>query len=246
MKEGESSYYDSFWEYKSKEKRELNPFDEKLFEPYLRDAKSALDYGCGNGERYGKFISSKVESYLGCDVSARAVEEARTMGLDAQLFGEDGHVPSGDEQFDIAFCIEVLEHLLNPELALADIRRCLKANGILIVTVPNAAFWRARVEFLLTGFLCPGGGPATSRVSPWNDPHIRFFSISMLKKLANVSGFKPTKVVGSPFSLGLLPVVWRKPRLRRGLDTISKPLCFLSFLRPSLFSPRIYLICKKT
>jgi 2-polyprenyl-3-methyl-5-hydroxy-6-metoxy-1,4-benzoquinol methylase len=57
-------------------------------------------------------------------------------------------IPS--ESYDAVWCSHVLEHVMNTELALSEIRRILKPNGILFLTVPP---FEHRV---LGGHVCPG------------------------------------------------------------------------------------------
>jgi 2-polyprenyl-3-methyl-5-hydroxy-6-metoxy-1,4-benzoquinol methylase len=44
--------------------------------------------------------------------------------------------PIWHAEWDIIFCLDVLEHLDQPELALDNLRRAVRPNGILIITVP--------------------------------------------------------------------------------------------------------------
>lgn len=44
--------------------------------------------------------------------------------------------PIADSTYDFVFCMEVLEHTLNPFAAIAEIRRILKPGGLLIASAP--------------------------------------------------------------------------------------------------------------
>lgn len=100
-----------------------------------------IDIGCGDG----RLVSILAERFpeklvVGLDYSERAV------GL-ARVLAPAGHFVSGDvtdldlfpEKFDLATCIETIEHI-EPEL-LADfirgIRSQLKTGAVLLVTVPS-------------------------------------------------------------------------------------------------------------
>ena len=110
-----------------------------LFRKYLGKGKACLDYGCGDAARYPGLIVSLGAGYMGFDVSAVAVKEARLRGLDAKLFRSDNSIDAPDNSFDVAVCLEVFEHLQDPEFACRDIFRTLKPGGILLLSVPNAA-----------------------------------------------------------------------------------------------------------
>ena len=45
-------------------------------------------------------------------------------------------VPFPDQQFDLALCIEVLEHVQEDEKALGEIARVLRSGGSLILSLP--------------------------------------------------------------------------------------------------------------
>lgn len=47
------------------------------------------------------------------------------------------NIPLYDGSFDLVLLIEVLEHVMKPEVVLEEIVRVLKPNGILFLTVPN-------------------------------------------------------------------------------------------------------------
>ncbi|MEM0385482.1 MAG: class I SAM-dependent methyltransferase [Nitrososphaeria archaeon] len=50
----------------------------------------------------------------------------------------DAHfLPFKDQSFSEIICTEVLEHLESPIKALKEMRRVLKNNGVIVVTVPN-------------------------------------------------------------------------------------------------------------
>lgn len=56
-------------------------------------------------------------------------------------------VPEDDHRFDIILCINGLDHVLNPELALNEIERLLKPDGLLIVGVTVFPGLLARLRY---------------------------------------------------------------------------------------------------
>jgi SAM-dependent methyltransferase len=237
------NYYEDYW----KKNANWSPSDgglreneAKFFADYCGKGLVVLDYGCGDANRYGKSLVDGGTDYRGFDISKVAVETAKERGVNVGLLTEEGVTSMQDGEADSALCFEVLEHLMRPDLAVAEIFRCLKQKGTLIVSVPNPGFLPQRIEFLLTGFLCPGGSPQTSRISPWRDAHIRFYNIRSMKRLLYSCGFREVEVVGCRFSLGHFPVVYKIPAMKKLLDLVSLPICWLGKLLPSVFSGTLY------
>lgn len=63
-----------------------------------------------------------------------------------------GTLPYADETFDFITCVEGLEHIENPQQAIREFARLLRANGQLVVTVPNILNIEERVKWLLHGY----------------------------------------------------------------------------------------------
>lgn len=61
-------------------------------------------------------------------------------------------LPYADESFDFITCVEGLEHIENPQQAIREFGRLLRAGGVLVVTVPNILNIEERVKWLLHGY----------------------------------------------------------------------------------------------
>jgi SAM-dependent methyltransferase len=72
----------------------------------------------------------------GVDVSADYVAYCVERGLDAQV-GWLEYLPFEDDEFDAVVCCDVLEHVLDPTVVVAELWRVLKPGGALIVRVPD-------------------------------------------------------------------------------------------------------------
>jgi SAM-dependent methyltransferase len=96
-----------------------------------------LDVGCG-AQPYRTLLPSSVR-YTGID-SANAKDHFGYIVPDTLYFdGDQWPVPSSS--MDIVLATETLEHVPNPAQFLEEAKRCLKADGYLILTVPFAARW---------------------------------------------------------------------------------------------------------
>lgn len=245
---GAPSYYESYWQPSTAWTPDLgvnHPVERALFDELLCPGMTLIDYGCGNGVRYGRDMLARSIDYRGFDISETALAQAAHLGLHVDRIDAEGHIPFADDHADAAMCFEVLEHLMEPGAALATIHRALKPGAQAIFSVPNAAHYVQRLEFLLTGFWNPGGSPLTARKTPWRDPHIRFFNPSLLRRMLEQSGFIVERLIGEPFSLRALPWFYKQTKLFPILDLLSKPLAWLGTAFPGFWSARLFAVVRK-
>jgi methionine biosynthesis protein MetW len=180
-------YYDRYWSAPRTPRYEPEPELRALLVEHAAGAR-VLDVGCGAANGYAPEVASRAASYVGVDVSERAVALARERGLDARVVEDAARLPFADASVDVAICVEVLEHLFRPDHAVAEARRVLRPGGRLVVSAPNAAYWRLRL-FALRGTWHPHGD-ALALEQPWRDPHIRFFTLATLERLLRAAGFR--------------------------------------------------------
>jgi ubiquinone/menaquinone biosynthesis C-methylase UbiE len=101
--------------------------------------KDVLDAACGTG--YGTLMLAEAgaESVVGVDASADAVDVARErLGEHGEILQADlAKVPLEDDSFDLVVCMETIEHLSDGSAAIAEFRRVLRPDGLLLVSSPN-------------------------------------------------------------------------------------------------------------
>ena len=115
--------------------------------PYER----LLDIGCGVGNiaLYLKEAVGAREVY-GVEIAEKQVKAARQKGVEA--FAVDVGVerlPFDDGFFDVIFCGEVIEHLIDTDHLLDEVYRTLSPKGLCVLTTPNLAAWYNRLTLLL-------------------------------------------------------------------------------------------------
>ena len=106
------------------------------------EGKAALDVGCGAGllaeplARLGAKVS-------GIDASPEVISVARdhaaNMGLGIDY--RSGDVQELEGQFDLITAMEVIEHVAEPAAFLKALAKRLAADGLLILSTPNATGW---------------------------------------------------------------------------------------------------------
>lgn len=95
--------------------------------------RKALDVGCGGG-LLTKEIAKMGFAATGIDQAETSIrtarEHARASGLCILYDTGDGeHLPYPDNEFDVVFCCEVLEHVDSVGKVIAEISRVMKPGG---------------------------------------------------------------------------------------------------------------------
>jgi SAM-dependent methyltransferase len=96
-----------------------------------------LELGCGMGHLLA-WLEDRYQVF-GCDINQWALSQARQNVPEGNfvLLSGDNSYPYPDEVFDIVIAKHVVEHIANPERAIAEMSRVLKAGGLLILATPN-------------------------------------------------------------------------------------------------------------
>lgn len=92
-----------------------------------------LDIGCGNGTELYKLKKMGWETY-GVEVNKAASERARSEGLSV-FTGDLFEANFPDHYFDVVRISFVLEHLTNPRQTLAEIKRILRLQGRIYISI---------------------------------------------------------------------------------------------------------------
>ena len=99
--------------------------------------KSILaDIGSGSSPYYDIFYD-RVEKYCAIDFQdSLPRKENRNI---VQKEGTIEKLPLSNESIDVALCNQVLEHVINPSLAVAEVARVLKKGSLFVGSVPHAS-----------------------------------------------------------------------------------------------------------
>lgn len=104
--------------------------------------RTVIDVGCGTGHALlalKRRLASAPPALYGLDFSAVAFSRARALLPDATLYVADLYETpvslAGD--FDLVLCLETLEHVADPDAALAKLRCLCAPGGRVVLTVPN-------------------------------------------------------------------------------------------------------------
>lgn len=163
-----------------------------------------LDVGCGDGAA-ARVAAPLLAGHrvVGVDWSQDALRRAHAH-LPHAVRGEltDGGLPFASGSADAVLFSEVVEHLVDPDGALDELRRVLRPGGHLMLSTPNLAAWYNR------GLLLAGVQPVFSEVSlraihgrPGREVvgHLRLYTARALRSFVTAAGFEVIRVAGAPF-----------------------------------------------
>lgn len=170
--------------------------------PPLMDLK-VLEVGCGAGD-FSLYLADRQANVTAVDFSPQAIEIARKKSTvqkksvnfrvaDAQA------LPFQDNSFDLLFSCECLEHVPEPQIALAEFRRVLKPKGKLVLTTEN--YSNAMLLYWLKCWIFKKPFNSGAGVQPIE----HFFLYWQVKRMFNLSGFQVRNIVGSHHVFLLLP-----------------------------------------
>jgi ubiquinone/menaquinone biosynthesis C-methylase UbiE len=127
-------------------------------EPYLVEFarftdgrnKDVLEVGVGMGADHCEWARSKPRSLSGIDLTQRSIDHTRrrlaAAGLRSDVRVADAEqLPFEDESFDIAYSWGVIHHTPTPALAVNEIHRVLRPNGIARIMIYH--------KYSLTGYV---------------------------------------------------------------------------------------------
>ncbi len=107
-----------------------------------------IDLGCGNGALLQKLKKEKNIEEYGIEISESAVRICKDKGLNVELGKIDKPLLFRDNEFDYAICNVTIQMVMYPEILLREMERIAKYQ---IISFPNFAFWRSRIDLLFHG-----------------------------------------------------------------------------------------------
>jgi len=131
-----------------------NWIQRKLLE--LPEKSIILDAGAGdqNHKKYCKhlkYVSQDIAEYDG-KANNTGIQVSDYEFKDLDIISDITNIPRKNESFDAILCSEVLEHVVNPVLAIKELSRLLKKNGRLILTAPFCSITHFAPYHYSTGF----------------------------------------------------------------------------------------------
>jgi ubiquinone/menaquinone biosynthesis C-methylase UbiE len=110
----------------------------RRFLPPVEHGHRLLDVGCGTGH-WSRFFAGLGLLVIGIDIAPEMVRAARSSTCSGCRFlVADAHeLPFANDTFDVVTAMVVLEFAADPELALAEMSRCARSRGHLLIGALN-------------------------------------------------------------------------------------------------------------
>ena len=158
--------------------------------------KTVLDLG-GSSGCLAKQLNEHNNFICGVDIEKGTSEEHNfDEFIQVDLDTDDRFGKIDLARFDMILCADIIEHLKNPDSLLLDIRKGMKSDAKVILSVPNVANIVIRLSLLFGKFSYSDSGIL-------DRGHLRFFTYSTIKRLITTCGFKIAYVRSTPLPLFL-------------------------------------------
>lgn len=109
----------------------------------LAEVGRMINVGCGEGD-LDRELHTACSHLIACDINEGDVAHARALNgklaRAGYIVGNAQQLPFDDASFDVACCLEVIEHVDDPQACLRELARIVKAGGHVILTCPSAQF----------------------------------------------------------------------------------------------------------
>lgn len=191
-----------------------------------KDLKNARILNVGGGSSQDLWYLSGTNKVVGLDYAVSGLKFGQNHQVDGVSADLNFYptLPFESDQFDIVVLKDILEHLIDPLTILSDVKRVLKPDGYVIVSVPNHFFSPLRLRILFgKGLIWNSGGKNhAAHDQEWNYMHIRFFTYRGFNQFIRGAGFTIEKWF---LDFGHLahyndPDMWLEPQLWKAKNGI--------------------------
>jgi methionine biosynthesis protein MetW len=174
-----------------------------------------IDLGCGDGKTTVELASAAgARAVVGVERHPASAAAARSLGVDVVDADLDRRLPFSDASFDVVVSNQVIEHLSDTDLFVAEMLRVLAAGGVAVVSTENLASWH-NIAALVAGFAPFSAINYSSKIYPLGNPisihagdavalhdglvHRRIFTTTSLRELFAGHGFSVIGNAGSGY-----------------------------------------------
>jgi SAM-dependent methyltransferase len=113
----------------------------------LAAGRRVLDAGCGEGYGAALLRAAGAASVVGVDIDEATIEHARDRYGGEFQVADVADLPFDPGTFDLVSCFETIEHVADAPRAVAEFRRVLADDGVLVISTPNPDEYGTDNEF---------------------------------------------------------------------------------------------------
>jgi SAM-dependent methyltransferase len=179
-----------------------------------RPLESLLDVGCDDGANTRRWAAAAGARDLhGVEVVAERAALAEGRGIEVARVDIMGGLPYDDGRFDLVVSNQVIEHVSDTDIFVAEIHRVLRPGGLAVISTENLASWHNIASLLfgwqpfsltnVTGRQLGIGNPLALHrgqepiARSWQ--HQRVFAYRGLVELVEAHGFRVGSVLGAGY-----------------------------------------------
>ena len=157
--------------------------DYELIDSLIEPGSTVLDVGCGDGDLLARLRADKGVVGEGIELEPDKVLRCVCKGLPVLQYDIERGLPTReDRSVDVVILSQTLQTLKDPRKVLLEL---LRVGKKVIVSFPNFAYWRCRLQLSILGH-----APVTQELpfSWYNSPNIHFFSLKDFDRFCRKNG----------------------------------------------------------
>lgn len=170
----------------------------KTFKKLLgtKKPKKILDVGCASGYMTNEISKIMPQATLtGVDVYSKSLAFGKKVYPQIKFIKADAHqLPFVTSSFDLVICYEVIEHVVNPNIVLKELKRVVKKNGQVIVAM-DSGNWLFRIIWFIW---------ENTKGKVWQGAHLHPFRHQKLEEIIKKCGFRIKRKAFSHFGLEVI------------------------------------------
>lgn len=173
------------------------------------------DVGSFTGQATERYAAACRAASVSCmDVSEAALALCAERGFRTVPWNCEEPAPVPDGAFDVLVAADIIEHLVNTDGFIAECRRMLRTNGLLVVSTPNLAYWLNRCR-LARGYVpwsYPGVSSTFRRSETVDRNHLRISTPSEWLGFLAHNGFDVIERTGYSIFRAAATTTWGRVR----------------------------------